>query len=94
VNDSHLADLLAEREGITIARSSLQRLLRGAGRPSARTRRAPAHRRRRDRMPNEGLLLQTDGSRHDWLGDRGPWLTLVGYIDDAETAQFSAGDTC
>jgi hypothetical protein len=45
-------------------------------------------------MPNEGLLLQTDGSRHDWLGDRGPWLTLVGYIDDAETAQFSAGDTC
>jgi hypothetical protein len=34
-------------------------------------------------MPNEGLLLQTDGSRHDWLGDRGPWLTLVGYIDDA-----------
>lgn len=27
--------------------------------------------------------LQTDGSRHDWLGDRGPRLTLVGYIDDA-----------
>lgn len=34
-------------------------------------------------MPKEGLLLQTDGSRHDWLEDRGPWLTLVGYIDDA-----------
>ena len=34
-------------------------------------------------MPREGLLLQTDGSRHDWLGDRGPRLTLVGYIDDA-----------
>lgn len=29
------------------------------------------------------MLLQTDGSRHDWLGDRGPRLTLVGYIDDA-----------
>ena len=34
-------------------------------------------------MPREGLLLQTDGSRHDWLEGRGPWLTLVGYIDDA-----------
>lgn len=82
-NDSHLADLLAEREGITIARSSLQRLLREDGRPSTRKRRAPKHRSRRDRMPKEGLLLQTDGSRHDWLEDRGPWLTLVGYIDDA-----------
>ncbi len=83
LNDSHLADLLAEREGITIGRSSLQRLLREAGRPSPRKRRSPRHRRRRDRMPREGLLLQTDGSRHDWLEGRGPWLTLVGYIDDA-----------
>ena len=41
VHDSHLADLLAEREGITIARASLQRLLRQAGRPSTRKRRAP-----------------------------------------------------
>jgi transposase len=83
LNDSHLADLLAEREGIGIGRSSLQRLLRGAGQASPRKRRAPKHRSRRDRMPREGLLLQTDGSRHDWLEGRGPWLTLVGYIDDA-----------
>jgi transposase len=62
-NDSHLADLLAEREGITISRQALRRLLRGAGRPSTRRRRAPKHRSRRDRMPREGLLLQTDGSR-------------------------------
>ena len=82
-NDSHLADLLAEREGITIARSSLQRLLREAGHVTTRKRRTPKHRSRRDRMPQEGLLLQTDGSRHDWLEGRGPWLTLVGYIDDA-----------
>jgi hypothetical protein len=34
-------------------------------------------------MPQEGLLLQTDGSRHDWLEGRGPRLTLVGAIDDA-----------
>jgi hypothetical protein len=34
-------------------------------------------------MGAEGSLLQLDGSRHDWLGGRGPALTLVGAIDDA-----------
>jgi hypothetical protein len=29
------------------------------------------------------MLLQADGSRHDWLEGRGPWLTLVGAVDDA-----------
>jgi len=29
------------------------------------------------------MLLQVDGSRHQWLGLDGPWLTLVGAIDDA-----------
>lgn len=38
---------------------------------------------RRERMPREGMLLQTDGSRHDWLEERGPKLTLIGLIDDA-----------
>src|SRR6266576_1882577 len=82
-NDSHLAELFAEHEGIEIGRSSLQRLLRAAGLTSPRRRRPARHRSRRDRMPQGGLLLQTDGSRHDWLEGRGPRLTLVGAIDDA-----------
>ena len=32
--------------------------------------------------PQEWMLLQMDGSRHDWLEGRGPYLTLVGAIDD------------
>jgi len=28
-------------------------------------------------------MLQVDGSRHEWLQRRGPWLTLIGGIDDA-----------
>ena len=28
-------------------------------------------------------MLQVDGSRHDWLQGRGPYLSLVGAIDDA-----------
>jgi hypothetical protein len=43
----------------------------------------PAHRRRRERAPHVGMLLQIDGSRHRWLQDRGPHLTLLAAIDDA-----------
>jgi transposase len=82
-NDCHLAEVLAEDEAITIARSSLRRLLRAEGLPSPRRRRSRRHRSRRERMAQAGLLVQIDGSRHDWLEGRGPWLTLVGGIDDA-----------
>ncbi len=82
-NDSHLTEALAEDEAIRIGRSSLRRLLRGEGIPSPRTHRAPRYRSRRERMAQAGLLIQVDGSRHDWLEGRGPWLTLVGGIDDA-----------
>ena len=82
-NDSHLAELLGEREGISLSRVSVRRILRAAGIASPRRRRSPRHRSRRDRMAQAGMLLQTDGSRHDWLGERGPRLTLIAAIDDA-----------
>ncbi len=82
-NHQHMTELLAERDGIQISRASLRRILLGAGVSSPRTRRAPKHRRRRERYPQEGMLLQLDASRHDWVQGRGPWLTLVGAIDDA-----------
>jgi transposase len=83
VNHTHLAELLVEREGITLSRSTLRRLLTRAGIPSPRRGRSPRHRYRRQRMPQEGMLLQLDGSHHRWLEDRGPWLTLLLAIDDA-----------
>lgn len=83
INDSHFVELLAEREAIVISRESLRGILRSAGLPSPRRRRSPRYRSRRPRMAAEGLLLQLDGSRHDWLEGRGPELTLVGAIDDA-----------
>jgi len=82
-NDQHLTELLVEREAIALSRSSVRRILRAAGRRSPQRRRAPRHRSRRERMPQAGMLLQVDGSRHQWLGPDGPWLTLVGAIDDA-----------
>jgi len=83
VNHTHLAELLAEREGITMSRSTLRRVLAEAGLSSPRRGRSPRHRYRRQRMPQEGMLLQLDGSHHRWLENRGPWLTLFLAIDDA-----------
>lgn len=83
VNRAHLADLLAEREDIVVSVRTLRRVLAEAGLPAARSRRPRGHRSRRERMSQAGLLVQVDGSRHDWLQGRGPWLTLIGGIDDA-----------
>jgi transposase len=85
-NDSHLRDLLEEREGIALSLSTVRRIRRAAGEPSPRQRRAPAHRQRRERRPQAGMLLQLDGSPHAWLEERGPRLSLLAAIDDATGA--------
>lgn len=82
-NHTHFSELLGEREGLHLSRPTVRRLLGAAGLPSRRKRRSPKHRSRRERMPQEGGLLQWDGSPHDWLEGRGPRLTLIGAIDDA-----------
>jgi len=82
-NHQHLTEMLAENHGIALSRPTVRRILLGAGIASPRRRRPPKHRRRRDRYPKEGMLLQLDASRHDWLEGRGPYLSLVGAVDDA-----------
>jgi len=83
INHTQLTELLAEREGLKLSRPTVRRLLVRAGLTSPRHRRPPQHRYRRQRMPQEGMLLQLDGSHHLWLEDGGPWLTLLLAIDDA-----------
>src|SRR6266566_4693531 len=82
-NQQHLRDLLQEREGIRLSRSSVHRILQAAGLLAEPKRRKPQHRRRRKRYGQEGMLVQIDGSLHAWLGERGPWLSLLAAIDDA-----------
>src|ERR1035437_6516424 len=82
-NHTHFTEKLAEWEGIHLSRSCVRKTLLEKGLHSPRTRKAPRHRSRRERYPREGLLLQTDGSDHDWLEGRGPKLCLIGAIDDA-----------
>ncbi len=82
-NHTHLSELLREREGIDIGRTTLRRILTSAGLKSPRYRRPPRHRVRRQRMPREGMLIQVDGSHHRWLGDHGPPFALLLAVDDA-----------
>ncbi len=82
-NHQQLSELLAAREGLTLSRASVRRILLDAGLVSPRHRAAPQHRQRRPRYPRAGMLVQIDASLHDWLAGRGPYLTLVAAIDDA-----------
>jgi len=82
-NDCHLTEKLRAVEKLLLSRALVRRIRHEAGLPAKRKRRAPKHRKRRDREAREGALVLIDGSTHDWLEGRGPLFTLVGAIDDA-----------
>src|SRR5713101_1244516 len=90
-NDHHLCEKLVEREGFSLSRETLRRLLRNNGLGSPRKRRAPAHRQRRVRSARLGEIVLLDGSPHDWLQGRGPKLTALGFQDDATGKILAAG---
>ena len=80
-NDSFFTEKLGEEEGIQISREKVRQILRKQGIGPKRKRRRPKHRTRRERKPESGMMLQTDGSPHDWLQGRGECLTLIGAIE-------------
>ena len=94
-NHTHLSELLMEREGIALSRSTVRRIALSAGVTSPRRRRSPRHRVRRKRMPQAGMLVQIDGSHYRWLEGRGPSFALLLAVDDATStapyALFQAG---
>ena len=51
-------------------------------------RKARPHRQWRQRKDCFGEMVQVDGSHHDWLEGRGPWLVFMEYIDDATGNTF------
>ena len=89
-NHTHLSELLSERDGIDIGRTTLRRILLDAGLTSPWRRRPPKHRVRHQRMPREGMLIQMDGSHHPWLGDQAPPFALLIAVDDATGAVVDA----
>ena len=82
-NDSHMREKLLSEEKITVSRETLRSLLRSRKIRSPQKRRPRKYRTRRERKAMWGAMVLADASRHDWLEERGPRLTLLGYMDDA-----------
>jgi len=89
-NDHHLTEKLKEQEKIKLCREKVRQLLRAHGIASPKKRRGIKHRSRRERRASEGMMLQVDGSPHDWPQGRGPRLCLIGAIDDATSKVMGA----
>ena len=83
-NVCHLRDQLAKSHQIILGRSTLQRLLQQQRHPQQPpVSKAAPMRKRRLRSGAEGMMVQIDGSLHDWLEGRAPKMCLMGGIDDA-----------
>jgi transposase len=76
------AEQLAEEDGIAIDHETLRRWMLAEGLWSRQRKRKP-YRKRRERKPHFGELVQLDGSFHDWLEGRGPGGCLMDMVDDA-----------
>ena len=79
-NDHHLTEKLKEHEQIDLSREKVRCILRSQGISTPRKRRASKHPSRRERRLGEGMMLQVDGSPHDWLEGRGARLCLIGAL--------------
>jgi transposase len=86
-NVAHASELLAREEKLTIPRQTLWRWLKADGQRVA-VRRCRQHRRRRERRPCVGELVQMDGSTHAWFGPDHPSCVLFVMVDDASGRVF------
>jgi len=71
-NDTHFTENLREEEGITVSRDTVRRLRRTYGIKPKRRRKTKRHFKRRDRSPQEGMMVLWDGSPHRWSGKDTP----------------------
>lgn len=76
------AEKLAELKNIRISPETLRKAMiaNGLWTPG---RKRKQYRKWRERKPMRGMLVQLDGSPHDWFEGRGPKCTLLVFIDDA-----------
>jgi transposase len=76
------AEHLASDDHLEVNAQTLRRWMLEEGLWS-RARKQRVHRKRRDRKPHFGELVQMDGSFHDWFEGRGPRGCLMNMVDDA-----------
>jgi len=80
---------LLENHKIRLSHETLRLWLHEEGIINYRTRKKKPNRIRRERKECFGQMVQMDGSHHDWLEGRGPWIVLMGYIDDATSKVYA-----
>ncbi|MCF9078101.1 ISNCY family transposase [Vibrio parahaemolyticus] len=80
-NLQHLAELLTVNEGLTIKRETLRKWAHAIHHVKRAKRRRSRVRKHRERMEQPGLMLQMDGSPHQWFGEHRS--CLIAIIDDA-----------
>lgn len=76
------AEKLKELHDIKVSKETLRNVMIQTGVWQAKQKRK-RHRNRRERRPMVGIMVQLDGSIHDWFEGRGPVCTLLVFIDDA-----------
>jgi hypothetical protein len=93
------SEKLKELYNITISRETLRKELVIEGLWKSGKKRT-TYRKRRERKPCFGIMIQLDGSPHDWFEGRHPKCTLLVFIDDAtsklvwlEFAQSESADS-
>jgi transposase len=82
-NFCHLSQLLGEHEGLDISPSSVERILKSAGKEAKHPRRQVKRHRLRERRTQSGMLWQIDATPYEWLGKEFGKFALHGAIDDA-----------
>ena len=93
-NLAHLQENLLANEGISIKRETLRKVAHDIHHVKRAKRRRGIIRKRRERMTSPGLLLQLDGSHHQWFGNKKSCLMAI--IDDSNSelhAEFFESET-
>jgi len=95
-NLTHFKEMLSEKEGIKIGKNIIHRIATLHGLVKNPKRRASRKTHKpRARLPNEGMLVQFDGSVHAWFNNI--VCDLIGGIDDATgrilALEFFHGET-
>lgn len=87
-NLTHFREMLEDEEKIIIKKSTLQTWAKKHGLEKHTRRSTKKAHKPRPRMPQEGMLVQFDGSPHKWFGEERSTLLLA--IDDATGKILSA----
>ena len=86
-NILHLKEVLFELENISIKRETLRKWCHEIHNVKRAKRRRPKIRKRRERMSSPGMMIQFDGSTHQWFGDKK--TCLIAAIDDSDSSLYA-----